>query len=270
MATAKRAGDYRRVTEETWRMFCLLYPGSGPEIVARFPSIVPTTPESLKAHNVVEGDVVGAELGMSDNGWYDPSDWTVRDEAASAKRKSAFFVAKQLGQAFNKVGNFFSEAGGVLGHKQKQSGEIGVGTAPTPPAPPAAATSAAAPLAAAGGGASRLPQADSPLPSLPASAKAGGSAAPRDPIPSPPVAALKPAPAAAKVLAAKVLGTALAPAPMRRDNKVVGERRNEQFYEEMFFSEQEGEGGADGALEMSGLFKRQSELNGENEMQPKV
>lgn len=250
-------------------MFCSLYPGSGPEIVARFPSIVPTTPESLKTHSVVEGDAVGAELGMSDNGWYDTTEWTVRDELASAKKKNAFEVSQQLGEAMSKMGNFFSDVGEALGRKQKISGgEIGVGVAP-PPFPDATAATTATPAAApaaAGGG--RAPQAASSSPSLPASPKVGGSASPRDPIPVPPTSP-KPAPAAAKppLPAAKVLGTALAPAPLRRDNKVVGERRNEQFYDEMFFSEEES--GGERAFEMSGLYNRQSEHTGENEMQPK-
>lgn len=36
LATAKRAGDYRRVTATVWKVILKLYPGSGPAITGTF------------------------------------------------------------------------------------------------------------------------------------------------------------------------------------------------------------------------------------------
>ena len=36
MARKKHEGDYRRISEEAWKAFCKLYPGSGPAIRTEF------------------------------------------------------------------------------------------------------------------------------------------------------------------------------------------------------------------------------------------
>jgi hypothetical protein len=40
MDKGKRTGDYRRVSEATWREICSLYPGSGPSIKFTFKEVL--------------------------------------------------------------------------------------------------------------------------------------------------------------------------------------------------------------------------------------
>lgn len=56
MSVANHAGDYRRVTEECWKKYQSLYPGSGPTITMKF---------KRSKENI--------------NGFYDTSDWTILD-----------------------------------------------------------------------------------------------------------------------------------------------------------------------------------------------
>ena len=89
MATLKRGGDYRRVSKETWLKFQELYPGSGPTIIARFPSIVPANEENCKHHSITETERIGAELGMESDGRYDTSQWIVIEEVVVEQNKNA-------------------------------------------------------------------------------------------------------------------------------------------------------------------------------------
>lgn len=66
MAVKDRAGDYRRVTKETWDKYCLLYPGSGPAITMVF--------------NASKMD----ETGM---GIYDCSTWNIIDPPPPPENK---------------------------------------------------------------------------------------------------------------------------------------------------------------------------------------
>jgi len=67
MAVKERAGDYRRVTEEVWREFQKLYPGSGPEISTFF---------------VIDEEV---DDPHKKDGLYDTSSWTVVLDAPKAE-----------------------------------------------------------------------------------------------------------------------------------------------------------------------------------------
>ena len=112
MATAKRAGDYRRVCEKTWRVFQELYPGSGPSIIAKFPEIVPSTDENRKKFNIADGERIGAELGLDNLGRYDTTGWIVLEEAAEAAGDSN--IAQTLVNAFKTVDKFFTNLVGDM------------------------------------------------------------------------------------------------------------------------------------------------------------
>ena len=66
MAVKEHAGDYRRVTKETWDKYCLLYPGSGPAITMLF--------------NASKMDETGT-------GAYDCSTWNIIDPPAPPENK---------------------------------------------------------------------------------------------------------------------------------------------------------------------------------------
>jgi len=112
MATAKRAGDYRRVCEKTWRVFQELYPGSGPSIIAKFPEIVPSTDENRKRFNIADGERIGAELGLDNLGRYDTTGWIVLEEAAEAAGDSN--ISQTLVKAFKTVDKFFTNLAGEM------------------------------------------------------------------------------------------------------------------------------------------------------------
>lgn len=131
MATQKRAGDYRRVTRETWEMFKSLYAGSGPDIIAVFPGIVKTTPESMKERNVLDTDIVGAEVGLEADGRYDTSTWVIRESAAK-KERGGLNVEKVLQDGVEEVGKFFGGIGGVI-QDQVQGWGRSVKTSPLRP-----------------------------------------------------------------------------------------------------------------------------------------
>jgi len=112
MATARRAGDYRRVCKETWDAFQELYPGSGPEIMAKFPSIVATTPETKEKFKVGETEKIGAELGLQADGRYDTASWIV---TYSRKDSQRFLNLEAVFKdAVNQVGRFFVDLGQTI------------------------------------------------------------------------------------------------------------------------------------------------------------
>jgi hypothetical protein len=112
MATARRAGDYRRVCKETWDAFQELYPGSGPEIVAKFPSIVAATPEAKERFKVGETEKIGAELGLQADGRYDTSSWVVTYSRKDSQRFLNFEAVFK--DAVNQVGRFFVDLGQTI------------------------------------------------------------------------------------------------------------------------------------------------------------
>lgn len=66
MAVKDRAGDYRRVTKETWDKYCLLYPGSGPVITMVFN---------------------GSKMDETGQGIYDCSTWNIIDPPPPPENK---------------------------------------------------------------------------------------------------------------------------------------------------------------------------------------
>jgi hypothetical protein len=74
MAVSNHAGDYRRVTEECWKKYQSLYPGSGPSITMKY------------------------KQAASLNGFYDTSNWTIIDPPA-APPVSSFKTRKKAKRA---------------------------------------------------------------------------------------------------------------------------------------------------------------------------
>ena len=125
MATLKRGGDYRRVSKETWLKFQELYPGSGPTIIARFPSIVPANEENCKHHSITETERIGAELGMESDGRYDTSQWIVVEEAVEEQNKTAngIDLLSSITDAAAATNTFFSKLGDQMQKGTQALGE---------------------------------------------------------------------------------------------------------------------------------------------------
>lgn len=85
MESAHRVGDYRRVSKETWVQFMDLYPGSGPEISASFPTIQATEEHLAKDSDDEASDDEGEDAATADNG----SALTAAGKAAAQAKKNA-------------------------------------------------------------------------------------------------------------------------------------------------------------------------------------
>jgi hypothetical protein len=102
LEAADRVGDYRKVSEETWNLFCQLYPGSGPTITGTFPRAVKKTdPDSEGvAKSDASDDKAKGEKADSDapkevvdpfekTGLYPTDSWDIGDYTVFKARTSA-------------------------------------------------------------------------------------------------------------------------------------------------------------------------------------
>lgn len=95
MAVSDRAGDYRRVSKETWEQFCAFYPGSGPAITMQF-----------------------AADQANENGLYDTAAWTILDPPPAPENKDKK-VKKKL---FGGLGSKKKEKKAAEGDDEEKSG----------------------------------------------------------------------------------------------------------------------------------------------------
>jgi hypothetical protein len=107
MEGSNRVGDYRRVSKETWNAFIALYPGSGPSIKAKFPTIKENIVKKTQRQLEMESNGDNESKEDPDNKNIDEHrPLTDADKSQERKEKVEILQVETADDPYKKLGNY--------------------------------------------------------------------------------------------------------------------------------------------------------------------